>query len=136
MLRLPRISTRTATRLPFTTLFRSRTGVRRRGVQAQSRRRLGDADGERRHAGSEDQRDPPTDRIHAAGADREPLHDPGPQPRRPQFDLGGGGDRRRDVEGKRVSVRVAIGGHSIVETDNNTTQITDSMYKQTLTVES
>src|SRR3546814_2211042 len=71
MLRLPRISTRTATRLPFTTLFRSRPGVRRRGVQERSRRRLGDADGERRHAGSEDQRDPPTDRIHAAGADRE-----------------------------------------------------------------
>src|SRR3546814_1317557 len=50
MIRRPPRSTRTDTLFPYTTLFRSRPGVRRRGVQARSRRRLGDADGERRHA--------------------------------------------------------------------------------------
>src|SRR3546814_13940124 len=109
MIRRPPISTRTDTLLPYTTLFRSRCGAlaaavvlrsaacrRRRRVVRRSRQSDAGGDGGPRQRGF----------YRAAGAPRRRA--------RPARQVGrqgdGGSDRKSVVAGKRVSVRVDLGG--------------------------
>src|SRR3546814_13842798 len=118
MIRLPPVSTRTATLFPYTTLFRSVVAQAcGRGLWRPDmvhlrhpRPALSHAAGRRTHTGKRDRAAQPPRRPGGRGAGAADLHRGGcdgrlcPDP----------GDRKSVVRGKRGSARVGVGGGRII----------------------
>src|SRR3546814_11333413 len=115
MIRRPPRSTRTDTLFPYTTLFRSDEGRRRRGVGGPRRHPDRRVRLRLEHAGRG--RDPQAPRAERQGPRRHlPRRQHGAHPAQQHRSLErGGGDRKSVVEGKSVSVRVRLGGRRTIK---------------------